>query len=340
MNTPLPDDSLDPLPPDAAEPGVYYLLQDSRGVAEYLAQAAAPERLRDASADIKRIADDFWRRLIGVVQQEFPIVAPYEEDAKNRQMRDAVMEWAGSRDDVAVVSLDRYLAPALEEPLAAGGLPYMQLQMSRVSGGERIARQNARSLPDQLDAIVRRMAQKRILVTDDTSFSGGTLRKAVAELRSRNLDVQGALAFLGNPEVTNADGVPVRSLYPLERCIDSIDTRDFTLLGGRVTSVSADGSVGFAAPYIAPFSEGKEASLSPQMLDGISRRMLAAQRQFFAELQKVFGKTLTLRDATRAGMTIPAFFQDTPLQNGMNASLQDACDAALRAMDERIVKRS
>lgn len=283
-----------------APPGTYYLTQDTRAIAEILS-GACTDLSGTQRQDVCAVADELWEGIVRSLQQEFRNVMTFPEETIQRALIASLQEETRSSENV-VLCLDRHLLQSAKE------MPFSTLrglQVSRMADGSKAPRQGSQPIDTQLDLLAEEINGRSIILVDDGIFSGGSIRYMVGLLLERRMKIKSILVFMGNPAVREVNGIDVRRIRSLDNCIDWIDARDLTILGGRPEKLSSKLSIASSRPYIAPFSDGRPASIDPRSLRKISDGILGAQEYFFRELETIIGRPVTVRDALRAGFPFP-----------------------------------
>lgn len=308
--------------------GTYYLLLDTSGIARRLLSTTVGMPEIGANTEIlARTVSYYEAALRRAFQDCFSHLKTFTLDEVDRRLTEAIRRMLQRYPDDAVVCLDRYLLASCED------IPVFRIEVNRMEDGSKIERPGAPLLEEQLQRVVAGTRDRRIILVDDGAFSGGTLAYIVKKLRQVGKDPRILIVFLGNPDFCSISGVPLYALEELRDCIDWVDSRDFGLLGGRIQRRSRTGRVAVARPYIAPFSDGRNASIPsghgrnasvPSVpsgrLSNVSARLLVAERAFLNGLETIVGRPLAVKDALRGGYPLPEFPFGAP--TGLHTTLQ------------------
>lgn len=314
---------------DESSRGVYYLTQDTRAISTVLTgnQTLSTEQRKE----IQECADHLWISLVGTIRRMQQTVLTFSEESIQSALQSAVeKELRGT--DSAVLCLDKYLLrneDTLPFPVLRG------LDISRMADGTKAPRQGGEPIERQLDRLQTAIGKRPIILVDDGVFSGGSIRYVLDLLRTRGLSVEKIIVYMGNPTMRQIGGIDVSCALPLERCIDWVDARDLTILGGRPQRLSRNCRVATSRPYIAPFSDGSHASLNARGLNTVSLDILRAQEIFFAEINRIIGTRLTLRDALRVGFPLPMCEEFSLEPLGLSTTLQNVCAQARTIVDQQ-----
>ncbi len=209
--------------------------------------------------------------------------------------------------NVSVISLDKYL------PYGTNATVH-RLAMTRLANGERAPRQGSSgSMEEQLQVLDQTVGTGETLIVDDCLASGKTLSHFLSQTRPSTgaawrESVRGIVVGEGPTDRTDFEGIPLRVGYSFPNLKDGVVTADVTPFGGRTVRVSPDRTEAFAAPYIAPFSDGRFCSLhtleNPEFFH-LNLQILQAQDVFFAQMEQGIGRPITVNDWRSAGFPIP-----------------------------------
>ncbi len=311
----------------AAPPGIYYLTQDTRAIAETLT-GSCTDLSPVQRQDVRAVADELWEEIERSIRQLSRNVMTFTEETIQQGLTTTLEEEIGSSDSVALC-LDKYFLPS--EKMSAA--PLRGLQISRMADGSKAPRQGSQPIDAQLDRLSQEINGRPVVVVDDGIFTGGSIRYVLGLLQERRIQIKSIVVFMGNPAVRQVNGIDVRRVRSLDNCIDWIDARDLTILGGRPEKLSSRLSVASSRPYIAPFSDGRPASIEPRSLRKTSGEILGAQESFFRELETIIGKKITLRDSLRAGFPLPVC-EDPALRTvGLSTPLREIALRARQTLD-------
>lgn len=295
--------------------GTYYLLLDASGIARRLLSTTVGMPEVGANTEIlARTVSYYEAALRRAFQDCFPHLKTFTLDEVDCRLTETIRRMLQRYPDDAVVCLDRYLLASCED------IPVFRIEVNRMEDGSKIERPGAPSVEEQLQRVVAGTRGRRVILVDDGAFSGGTLAYVVEELRRVGKEPRMLVVFLGNPDLRSIGGVPLYAFEELRDCIDWVDSRDLGILGGRLQKRSRTGRSATALPYIAPFSDGRNASIPSRQLSKISTQLLTAERTFLNDLETIVGRPLAIKDAIQGGYPLPELPFDAPV--GLHTGLQ------------------
>lgn len=301
-------------------PGVYYVSQDSRALVTALYTSIVGTNVDSAIQDaLNRMADTYWQQVVNCLRQNFD-VNPFAEADISNQLYQAVQAIVEQTPDAVVVCLDRFL-------LENTNLDVQRFKMSRNVNGVKQPRQGSQSFVIQLAELKRTIGTKQVILVDDGMFSGGTMEFALDLLTQSGIQVSNIVVFLAKEGIDDVQGIPVTACQTLSNLLEWVDARDLSLFGGRIERQTASCTITSTKPYIAPFSNGANASLNTlDTFSIVSQRLLQAQIGLFKQLEQLLGNSVTMRDFIQAGfpkVECPALGQIT-----LNSRLVDIAERA------------
>ncbi len=187
-------------------------------------------------------------------------------------------------------------------------------------------------LKKQFDDLANKIAGRPVVLIEDGSFTGGTLRSVIQELKSRDIQVPTIIigfcctrAKAVLKEVIQGELVIVN---PIEDLIDWIPDHDLIpfipncgrVLGEQVSHsfmpVMNDG-ISRAYPYILPFGRMEEwASLPTEGAKKLSKFCLDTAIEVFGRIEGHNGRLVTIRDLLKSNPRV-----SMPISMGDNAEL-------------------
>jgi|CXWL01.1.fsa_nt_gi FMN phosphatase YigB (HAD superfamily) len=309
-------------------PGTYYLTQDSRSLLRKL--YCSMQKLDSVNGSIGKsidaIADEYWTKVVATMRTIFPEVTAFPEETIESSLRSLVEQELRNKPERKILCLDRYL-------LRNETFPVSRLEITRMEDKSKQRRQASPPLLEQLQRLRSELGDAEVIVVDDGTYSGGTMRYALETLKTVNINVRKCIVFLGNPNLTEVEDIPILCIEQLKNMIDWVDGRDFTLFAGRMQKISRTGHVATAKPYTPPFSDGSGASLNdrPEVLS-IGNTLLQAEWTMLDDFEKLLNTRVRIRDVLKAHFPLP-LCTDMPrfaLSANMNA-VNEAARNLLRA---------
>jgi FMN phosphatase YigB (HAD superfamily)/uracil phosphoribosyltransferase len=275
----------------------YYLSQDTNSIFTRLARSINPN-LNGAEDRIRELTEKLFKKIADEIRNAYANVLEFSEETIQQELTRLIQEQLAINSELKVVCLDRYL-------LTKTDISIERFELARKADGSRVARQGAKTIPEQLKKLKERVGDNPVILVDDGIFTGGTTCEAAKYLEQSGIKVESIVVFTQNPETVTIQGIPIISARKLTEMIDWIDSRDFTLLGGRLIETDEETRTATSSPYFQPFSDGSAASLDTSFyIRPISIRLLKAFRDTIVGLEKIIGTPITTEMVTNAGFPI------------------------------------
>lgn len=283
----------------------YVLTQDTGGILNSLRSNAIPTE-RTAAADM--YLNELTNGLKDTLDLEAFRVITFNESKINNALQSKVTSLFEADKESICICLDRFLLQDLKEDERFKNR-FFRFSMCRTVDGRKIPRLQNPSFKEQFSQIksaVPDLDRKNVVIVDDGLFSGGTV-KTFIDLSKQNdtdLKIKKVIGFIGSEKpASNLDIEIEQIVSPL---YEWIDIRDFGVFGGKTLKTSKSGNVASAVPYIAPWSEGKDASLdlTPGFFD-FSTNAINALQKLLEKMESTDGRKLTFQDVVKNGFTLP-----------------------------------
>lgn len=245
--------------------------------------------------------------MTSIIRDVYPDAFFISADDLKRGMHEMIGEFLTMHPQAEIVSLDKYLPTGMSQTVHRFG-------MTRTAHGEPAPRPGFEGTAEQqLYRLDSAIGNRPIILVDDCLSSGGTLRKFLEKKREVtgtkwSESVVGIVIGEGPTNQETFDGIPLKIVYPFPALQDGVMSGDLTPFGGRTVHVSSDLKTATAAPYVAPFADGRQCSLDlpdDQEYFEIHNRLLAAQGGFFTRLNHILSQPLTVDLWQKAGFPIP-----------------------------------
>lgn len=240
--------------------GNLYLAQDTPG---WISQIIG-EDVQDCNTSMLYI-NQYFCRLQEILGSDFETVTAVSQNEIDNKLIELIGE------SIPVV-MDRYLL---------NQFPCNRLEFSRYADGFKGPRPGADSIQDQLESLTNALSNEiDVVLVDDGTFTGGSLQYGADILEGIGINITRKVCYFYNPdfEINNLE-----AYQPLENMIDWIDSRDLSVLGGRYMNLDSDITV--TVPYIAPFSDGENASLQGRdFFPEMSRSLIESEYRLFESL--------------------------------------------------------
>ena len=240
--------------------GTLYLAQDTPG---WISQIIG-EDVQDCNTSMRYI-NQYFCRVQEILGRDFETVTAVSQNEIDNKLIELIGE------SIPVV-MDRYLL---------NQFPCNRLEFSRYADGSKGPRPGADSIQDQLEFLTNALSNENdVVLVDDGTFTGGSLQYATRILEENGIKISRSVCYFYNPALKIES---LQAFQPLENMIDWIDSRDLSIFGGRYRNL--DSGITVTVPYMAPFSDGKSASLAGRNLfPEISRSLIESQYLLFESL--------------------------------------------------------
>lgn len=223
------------------------------------------------------------------------------------------------------ICLDRHLLADIEN-VDLYQQRFFRFDICRTLDGKKTPRQGGALFSIQFDMLresIPELDQKQLVIIDSGIFSGGTIKEFLALLSDDGIKapVKKIICFVGedkNDEDSELGKLEI--VEPVSKLLDWVDIRDFSLLGGKKLSSSKSNRVSASAPYLYPWSDGSDASLSnsPNLFT-VSQHITEAFREIVRAYNDESGKKpLTFKELIRSGFSLP-----TSLLKNLPVSISD-----------------
>ena len=240
--------------------GTLYLAQDTSG---WISRITGRNAQEDPS--LMCYINEYFCRLQEILGRDFETVEAFDQN----EIDNKLIELIGESTPIV---MDRYLLNQLQ---------CYRLELSRYADGSKGPRPGADSIQDQLQSLTNALFNETdVVLVDDGTFSGGSLDYAAKILEKSGINISRSVCYFYNPalEIDN-----LQAFQPLENMIDWIDSRDLSILGGRYNSLSSGDIV--TIPYMAPFSDGGNASLKGRdLFPEMSQSLIESEYKLFESL--------------------------------------------------------
>lgn len=270
----------------------FVLTQDTTAVLKNL----LPE-LKNREKEVEPLANTYFEEVEKILQSVFQEIVSYKEQEIEKKLKEQLNNYIGD-EKYLIVCLDRFLLSDLEDK------NFTRFQITRpVDGDEKIERIGTKEIKQQVQDIKDTANNRKIILVDDGSFSGGTFNCVRALFEQNGMVVEKNISFLGK----NSDEQNMVSQNFPDNFTDWVDIRDFSPFGGKITS-PVPGERPSTIPYILPFSDGSSASLdflSQERLITVSNRLLATFQKMIREIETVIEKEITIQDLIDKNFGVP-----------------------------------
>jgi FMN phosphatase YigB (HAD superfamily) len=279
--------------------GQYILTQDTMNI---LCKLLCTE-IKINNIDVQSIVDNYFEEVQRTLEEVLPEVQviSFREEEIESALKEK-LEPHIDNEEYLIVCLDRFLLSELE------GKNFTRFEITRPADAtdpkNRIPRVGAAEIREQLERIGKIANGRKIVLVDDGSFSGETFNfvKALFE-KKIGISVEKIISYLGGDTENCIQKFPNPEYF-----IDWVDMRDFSPLGGKITSLLNDGEKTSTIPYIPPFSNGAGASLDSlpeEKLKTLSNRLLKAFQEMIRQIEAKIGRPITIQDLVNQNFAIP-----------------------------------
>lgn len=208
------------------------------------------------------------------------------------------------------ICLDRFLLSEFETEEQYGER-FTRFSMTRSFEGTKVPRQMKADFKEQVEEILLQypdIIERNIVLVDDGLFTGGTVNDLIRILVEFGLqkNISKVIGYIGNGTPALEGDLDVQIIEQIQNLYDWIDIRDFGIFGGKKLGAGRKNLASSSVPYIAPWSDGKPASLdqSPEFFR-ISAEMLMSQKNLIQEYERTLDEELTFRDLVKLGFSLP-----------------------------------
>jgi len=237
-------------------------------------------------------------------------IVGYSEQDIEEELGDALRVALDADPTAICICLDRFLLSDLEIQEQYQER-FTRFSMTRAFDGTKVSRQMAPDFNTQVEAILQQypdITERNIVVVDDGLFTGGTVNDLLKILASYGLEknISKVIGYIGNGTPELKSDLEVQIIRQIQSLYDWIDIRDFGIFGGKKMDAGRNNLAATAVPYIAPWSDGRPASLDklPVFFE-ISREMLRMQKELIQDYERVLGEELTFRQLLKLGFPLP-----------------------------------
>ncbi|MFH1280673.1 MAG: HAD family hydrolase [Candidatus Beckwithbacteria bacterium] len=276
----------------------YVLTQDTKGILSVF-DKNYPDRFYAGS-------DQYLGELVQAISLAYPNIKAYTETEIEFKLGKKVSTTLEQNPNRICLCLDRFLLKDIENKFPG---QFARLGITRTASEDKTSRQGNLPLNQQFRSIVNLIQGKPVIIVDDGLFSGGTTQFVADKLCQfgiKKYQIEKVIAFLGNSQTTQVDGIPVEFIADIPNLFEWIDIRDFGIFGGRQLASSRNNKVSTAIPYLFPWSQGESASLEKSgQLFTVSQKMIQSFISLISNFENVTGKSLKFRDFVKAGFPLP-----------------------------------
>ncbi len=277
--------------------------------------------------------DQYLGELVQAISLAYPDIQAYTETGIQAELGTRVSNALEQNPQRICLCLDRFLLKDIESKFPD---QFARLAITRTVNGNKTSRQGNLPLERQFQSIADFIGDKSVIIVDDGLFSGGTAQFAIDKLcqaEVKKSQVEKIIAFLGNSQATQVDGIPVEFIADIPNLFEWIDIRDFGIFGGRQLTSSRNNKVSAAIPYLFPWSQGESASLDKSgQLFTISQKMIQSFISLISDFENVTGKSLKFRDLVKAGFPLPTNKEKT-IPISINIDPKEYLEACLKLIE-------